>query len=187
MQLLTKLIYQNESIPEEQKKYVLFHIKCFLYDGSKFLLFLLFFLFINRLDMYIYAFIIMLPLRLTSGGLHFKHYWSCLLFSFGYMLLATVPLATVRLPYGVSIIMLLLCIVINGSIGPICSASRPALPQQEIILARKKAIMLTVYATILTILFWDTTLAPVGFWSIILHSLQLLIGNMIKKRGEKIC
>lgn len=187
MQLLTKLIYQNESIPEEQKKYVLFHIKCFLYDGSKFLLFLLFFLFINRLDMYIYAFIIMLPLRLTSGGLHFKHYWSCLLFSFGYMLLVTVPLATVRLPYGVSIIMLLLCIIVNGSIGPICSASRPALPQQEIILARQKAIMLTVYATILTILFWETTLAPVGFWSIILHSLQLLIGNMIKKRGEKIC
>lgn len=187
MELLSKLMKQNKQISEKQKKMATYHLKCWLYDGSKFLLFLVFFYFIERLDMYLYAFIILLPLRLNTGGLHFKHYWSCLLFSFGYMLTVTIPLADVRLPYGVSILLLLLCVVINGSIGPICSASRPELPQQEIIKYRQKGALLTCYDTLLTMLFWDTHLAPVGFWTVVLHSLQLIIGNLRKKGGYKAC
>lgn len=187
MELLSKLMKQNEQISEKQKKMAIYHLKCWLYDGSKFLIFLVFFYFIERLDMYLYAFIILLPLRLNTGGLHFKHYWSCLLFSFGYMLTVTIPLADIRLPYGVSILLLFLCVIINGSIGPICSASRPALPQQEIMKFRQKGALFTCYDTLLTMLFWNTNLAPVGFWTIILHSLQLVIGNIRMKRGEKIC
>lgn len=187
MELLSKLMKQNEQISEKQKKMAIYHLKCWLYDGSKFLIFLVFFFFIERLDMYLYAFIILLPLRLNTGGLHFKHYWSCLLFSFGYMLTVTIPLADVRLSYGVSILLLLLCVIINSSIGPICSASRPALPQQEIIKCRQKGALLTCYNTLLTMLFWNTHLAPVGFWTIVLHSLQLLIGNIQTKKGGKKC
>lgn len=187
MELLSKLIKQSEEISEKQKKLTIYSLKCWLYDGSKFLIFLVFFSLIQRLDMYLYAFIILLPLRLNTGGLHFKHYWSCLLFSFGYMLIVTIPLADIRLPYGISILLLFLCAVINGSIGPICSASRPALPQQEIIKYRQKGALLTCYDTLLTILFWHTHLAPVGFWTIVLHSLQLMIGNIRTKRGEKVC
>ena len=187
MELLSKLMKQNEQISEKQKKMAIYHLKCWLYDGSKFLIFLVFFFFIERLDMYLYAFIILLPLRLNTGGLHFKHYWSCLLFSFGYMLTVTIPLADIRLPYGVSILLLLLCVVINGSIGPICSASRPALPQQEIIKYRQKGALLTCYDTLLTMLFWNTHLAPVGFWTIVLHSVQLVIGNILEKGGFQTC
>lgn len=187
MELLSKLINQSKEIPEHQKKLAIFHFKCWLYDGSKFLIFLVFFFLIQRLDMYLYAFIIMLPLRLNTGGLHFKHYWSCFLFSFGYMLIVTIPLADIRLPYGISILLLFLCVIINCSIGPICSASRPVLPQQEIIKYRQKGALLTCYDILLTILFWHTHLAPVGFWAIILHSMQLIIGNIRTKRGEKTC
>ena len=187
MELLSKLMKQNEQISEKQKKMAIYHLKCWLYDGSKFLIFLVFFFFIERLDMYLYAFIILLPLRLNTGGLHFKHYWSCLLFSFVYMLTVTIPLADIRLPYGVSILLLLLCVVINGSIGPICSASRPALPQQEIIKYRQKGALLTCYDTLLTMLFWNTHLAPVGFWTIVLHSVQLVIGNILEKGGFQTC
>ncbi len=187
MELLSKLMKQNEQLSEKQKKLAIYHLKCWLYDGSKFLIFLIFFYLIQRLDMYLYAFLILLPLRLNTGGLHFKHYWSCLLFSFGYMLIVTIPLADIRLPYDISILLLFVCIVINGAIGPVCSASRPALPQHEIKKCRQKGALLTGYDTLLTLLFWNTHLAPVGFWTIVLHSMQLIIGNMRMKGGFKTC
>lgn len=92
MQLLSNFIDENMDVSERDKKLLLFSINCILYDVSKLLLFLLIFSLIHRLDLFLFAFVILLPLRMISGGLHFKHYSSCLFFSLGYFLMVTIPL-----------------------------------------------------------------------------------------------
>ncbi|MCI7790394.1 MAG: accessory gene regulator B family protein, partial [Lachnospiraceae bacterium] len=117
MQLLSNFIDGNMDISERDKKMLLFSINCILYDVSKLLLFILIFYLLHRLDLFLFAFVILLPLRMISGGLHFKHYTSCLFFSLGYFLIVTIPLAKISLPVLILLPSLLLCLVINVLLG----------------------------------------------------------------------
>ena len=71
----------------------------------------------------------------------------------------------------------------NYRIGPITSDSRPALTPEEIRRGKFHILVATIYDTILTTLFYETPLAPIGFWTIVLHSMQLIIAKLRKKRG----
>lgn len=184
MDLLSNFIDENMNISERDKKLLLFSINCILYDVSKLLLFLLIFSLIHRLELFLFAFVILLPLRMISGGLHFKHYSSCLLFSLGYFLVVTIPLASLHLPLSIMLPSLLLCTVINVLFGPIRSASRPPLPEKEIIKCKKKTLFASCFGIGLVILFRNTKFASVGYWTILLHSAQLVIASLLKKRGE---
>lgn len=185
MQLLSKYIDENLNISSNEKQHLIYFIKCIFYDLSKLIVFITFFICIKRINEFLYAFILSFPLRIVSGGLHFKKYWSCFGFSFLYFTLLTIPLAHVRLPYSISIIILLACSLIIFLLAPIQSASRPPLPNSEIFQCKKKAVFASLYGTILTTLFFDTYLASTGFWTIVLHTLQLVIAFLLKKRGEQ--
>lgn len=184
MRLLSDFIDENMDISEWDKKLLLFSINCIFYDVSKLLLFILIFFLLHRLDLFLFASVILLPLRMISGGLHFKHYSTCLFFSLGYFLIVTIPLAELSMPFGVMLPSLLLCMAINVALGPIRSASRPPLPESEIIHCKKKTLVATCYGILLIMLFYRTKLAPVGYWTILLHSVQLIIARLLKKRGE---
>lgn len=184
MQLLSNFIDENMDVSERDKKLLLFSINCILYDVSKLLLFLLIFSLIHRLDLFLFAFVILLPLRMISGGLHFKHYSSCLFFSLGYFLMVTIPLANLYLPQFILLPSLLLCMVTNVLLGPIRSASRPPLPEVEIIKCKKKTLFASCFGIVLVILFRNTEFVSVGYWTILLHSVQLVIAALLKKRGE---
>lgn len=162
-----------------------YFLSCIVYEGSKIILFVIFFAITQQLKEFLYSMILLLPLRIISGGLHFKHYWACLAFSFGYFYVVTIPLATYIPPYGIALVTLGICILINYRLSPIISDSRPPLSSEAVKRTRLHILTATAYDTILTALFFDTALAPVGFWTIVLHSVQLIIATSRKKRGEK--
>lgn len=178
MQILSNFIDENMDISERDKAMLLFSINCIFYDVSKLLLFILIFTLLHKLDVFFFALVILMPLRLISGGLHFKHYSSCLLFSLGYFLLVTIPLADVIVPLWSMIFSLLLCTVINVALSPIRSASRPPLPESEIIKCKKKTLLATGFGILLLIVFSRTKFLPVGYWTILLHSVQLIIAKL---------
>lgn len=173
-----------DSVPDlapVEKAKVNYFLSCIVYEGSKIILFILFFAITKHLKDFIYSMIILLPLRIISGGLHFKHYWACLVFSFGYFYIVTIPLGTCIPPYGIALVTLGICIVINYHLSPIMSDSRPPLPPEAVRRTRLHIFIATAYDTILTALFYDTNLAPVGFWTIVLHSVQLIIAKLKKR------
>ena len=184
MQVLADFIDENMNVSERDKKMLLFSIQCILYDVSKLLLFVLIFSLLHKLDLFMFAFVILFPLRISSGGLHFKHYSSCLFFSLGYFIFVTLPLAEIVPSLRIRIFSLLLCMIINVMLGPIRSASRPPLPESEIIKCKKKTLLATGFGFLLLILFYNTKFLSVGYWTILLHSVQLIIANIQKKRGE---
>lgn len=188
MQKILRMAYENADLSPKEQKFMTFRIKCMLYDVSKVVLFVAFFAAIHKLDSFVYAFLIFFPIRQVSGGLHFKHYTSCLIFSFVYMYAAVMLLAPMKLALAAVIPILAVCAAVVYAIGPILAPTRPALTKQEFAERRQKAVHIICYEIVLTILFFDSELASVGYWTIIMHSLQLVIAWIMKnckKGGEK--
>lgn len=184
MKIISEYIDAMPDLNAQEKARLNYFLSCVIYEGSKIILFLLFFSLTHHLKSFLYALMILLPLRTISGGLHFKHYISCFAFSFGYFYTVTVLLQSVQLPFWVSILLLISCVFINYAIGPVTSDSRPPLTTERIKQGRLRITAITCYESILTGLFFDTSLATVGFWTIVLHSVQLIIAKLCKKRGE---
>lgn len=177
-----------DTVPDlsaSEKARLNYFFSCIIYEGSKIILFLLFFTLTKHIKGFLYSMLILLPLRIISGGLHFKYYTSCLAFSFGYFYLVIIPLSDHMPAYSFTFVTLCICILINFYIGPVTSDSRPVLSAEDMKRGKLHIFIATVYDTLLTMLLYDTELAPIGFWTIVLHSVQLIIAKLRKKRGEK--
>ncbi len=185
MQRLLHVAKERVNLSPKEQTFLIFRIKCILYDISKLILFIAFFAAMHKLNSFVYAFLIFFPIRRISGGLHFKHYVSCLIFSFVYMYLAVVVLAPIRLEFAVVVPILTICAIVIYWIGPIRPPSRPALSRPEFEEHRKKALSIVCYEAVLIVLFFDNPLSGAGYWTIILHALQLIVAFMMKKGGER--
>lgn len=142
-------------------------------------------LFHNNLKLYLFALFIMLFLRCTMGGLHFYTYIGCLTVSTLYLWLAIYALPPVKLIAYMQIIALLLCIVVCNCIGPQTSKYRPD-SCKEIFGQCKRFITIFIFLyTLILYIMPENKYLYVGFWVIILHSLQLVIAKM-RKKGELI-
>ena len=185
MQNILRMANESANLNSREQKLLIFRAKCILYDISKLILFVAFFAVIHKLSGFVFAFLIFYPIRQISGGLHFKHYFSCLVFSFVYMYLVVVVLSPLTLELAVVVPILAVCAAVVYAIGPMRPPSRPALSKQEFAEYRKKALTIICYEAVLVVLFFDHSLASAGYWTIILHTLQLVIAFIIKKGGER--
>ena len=181
MRIISDYLDSVPDLSSIDKSKLNYFFSCIIYEGSKILLFLIFFAVTQHLKGFLYSMLILLPLRIISGGLHFKQYLSCLAFSFGYFYLVNIPLINIIPAFEMTVLILLLCIAINFQIGPVISDSRPALTSKQIKRGKFHILIATSYVTMLTALFYETPLAPIGFWTIVLHSVQLIIAKLRKE------
>lgn len=185
MNILNGYMTNEMGLSPSEQKFVIFKFKCIVYDLSKLAIMSLSFYFLGYFREFLFASMIAAPLRIYSGGLHFKHYISCFLFSFGYFSLVIFCLSTIRLPFYTCAFLMAVCSFLNFCSSPVQSASRPSLPADEIHKDKQRTLLLSIYCMALVLLFYHTPLAPVGYWTILLHSVQLMIAKKIRKDGEK--
>ncbi|MCX4299093.1 MAG: accessory gene regulator B family protein [Lachnospiraceae bacterium] len=177
MNYINDYIRENMSLTVREQKLFVYYLKCILYDVSKLILFLFIFSMLHMLPEFLLTFVIQFPLRTISGGLHFRHYWSCFTFSLVYLFLIITLFRKILIPFEIGIVLLLLCIIIIYQIGQVRSPSRPSLSDIEL-LRRKRAVLIAAGCETLTaVLVYQTDFAPIIYWSIILHTLQLIIGK----------
>ena len=67
---------------EYEKKMNEYYLKCFLLEFSKICIFFIFFSLLGLIPEYLIALLSLMLLRSNGGGLHYKHYISCLAVSF---------------------------------------------------------------------------------------------------------
>lgn len=185
MNILNEYLTNEMRLSASEQKLIIFKFKCIIYELTKFFMISIFFAFAGLFREFLFACMISIPLRIYSGGLHFKHYLSCFLFSFGYFILLIYGFSTVSLPVYLSTILMVFCSIINFCLSPIQSVSRPPLPAAELQRAKQKTVLISLYCILLILLFYQTPLASVGCWTILLHSMQLIIAKLIKKGGEQ--
>ena len=141
-------------------------------------------IFYKHLPLYFFALFIMLILRTYTGGIHFYTYIGCLVTTTIFLLLGIIVLPNIAIPLNIKLFLLLLCIITCYLIGPIPSKYRP--PYSEQFLRKCKLIVssaICIYTFVLYIVP-DSKYMIVGFWIIILHTLQLIIAKYTRKEAS---
>lgn len=142
-------------------------------------------LFHNHLKPYLFGLCVMVILRSALGGLHFYTYISCLITSILYLWFAIYILPNITIIKLLQLMILLFCILLCYRVGPITSKYRPPECAQHFQRSTHFACsFIFIYALILYIMP-EKQYLTIGFWVIILHSLQLLVAK-IRKKGEHI-
>lgn len=141
-------------------------------------------LFYRQLPLYIFALFVMIFLRSFMGGLHFYTYLNCLLGSILYLWLAIYILPHFPITLYLQILLLLLSSLICNLIGPVTSKYRPESCKRHFTRYKKLAIgFILLYTLFLYIMPRNNAYLCVGFWVIMLHSLQLIIAKIQAKGG----
>ena len=138
-------------------------------------------IFQKYLLLYVFALFIMIILRCSTGGLHFYTYLGCLLTSIIYIWLAIILLPKILIPLNLKIVLLLICILVCYHIGPIPSKYRPPFSDDFIKRCKKTISYFIFLYTLILYIMPKSTYLTVGFWIIILHSLQLIAAKYIRK------
>lgn len=141
-------------------------------------------LFHNHLPAYFFGLFVMLFLRYSTGGLHFYTYAGCLITSILYITLSILVLPRISLPVYVQLLLLLPCIVVCYRIGPIVSKYRPTPTPQLFVRGRNTTCTFIFIYSLALYIIPAKHLITVGFWTIILHSLQLIVAKIRQKGGN---
>lgn len=155
-------------------------------EASKFLIMLLLFILLDKPLEYLFSAFILVLLRTNAGGLHFPSYLSCLLFSIFFFCASCI-----LLPHSIPIsdigmlVSLFCCIVITYLIGPVVSKERPVPTAKQAKRGKIETFKIIFFYFIIVFLFSKNNLLIVGFWTIILQTIQLIIACLLRKEKFK--
>lgn len=141
-------------------------------------------LFRRQIIYYLFGLLVMIFLRCTMGGLHFYRYSQCLLASIIYIWLSIIVMPHILIYKYVEIILMIFSILICYYIGPLPSKYRPQYSKQYLTKMRLFTSKFIFLYTLILYIIPRSKFLSVGFWIIILHSLQLVIAKILSK-GEK--
>lgn len=181
MEPLKKYLKDTYQLSSYQIAQILFLFKTIASEISKILIMGI--IFHKQLPLYIFALSIMLFLRTSTGGLHFYTYAGCLVTSIIYIWLAIDVLPQITVVKYVQISALLICILLCNRIGPVTSKYRPSSCQNHFTKCKKFITLFIFIYTLILYIIPENEYLYVGFWVIILHSLQLFVAK-IRKKGE---
>ncbi|MBQ2936619.1 MAG: accessory gene regulator B family protein [Lachnospiraceae bacterium] len=142
-------------------------------------------LFRKELPLYFAAIIMLLLMRTSTGGLHCKTYFTCLLSSCAYIFVCIKLLPMIPLPIVVQIISLPICLYINYKWGPVTSDIHMPLTEEQKKRGRIRALLIIYIFAIVMSIIPDNKYLIVCYWVIIVHSLQLVYAKILKKGVQK--
>lgn len=146
---------------------------------SKFFLFLL--IFYNSTERFSVAILFMWICRSLMGGIHFKHYFSCFFASFIYLCFCQFLPDYISVYKPLALLVIILCLIIGQILGPILSLYRRP-PSRT-----KVRFITSIYSFLILVFFVVYVTHPqqlfleIGFWSIVIHTLQIIIAKILRK------
>ncbi|MCI8957253.1 MAG: accessory gene regulator B family protein [Eubacterium sp.] len=155
---------------------------------SKIFILSILYLYIEKFNFFIVSCVLLIFLRKNGGGYHCKHYITCLLLTAFISTAAIVLLPLINIPnFSIILLTLIICLFTNYFIGPVSSPFR-AEPNALLIKRCKNNVFLTIFIFIIIVSIFNSNIVIrpyliVGFWTIILHTLQLIVAKILRK-GE---
>lgn len=174
---------------DADKEWLHYYLECFFMEGSKIILFLILFGLMKLLPEFIAALIMLMLVRTNGGGLHFRHYFNCFLVSFLVLYAAIRIPDFISLPAPVSVPILIFCCITARQLVPIVSESRPEPTLELIRVCRRKTTLIIAAFILLLCIGPDLPYLDIGVWTIIIHTIQLVLAKLLKRRckHEHIC
>ena len=163
-----------------------YYMQCIISEGSKIFLFAIVFNALSLLQEYFIALLMLFILRTNGGGIHCKKYISCFLLIF-FMLLGNIILAQYCiLEISMQLLALILCLPITVVLVPITSHSRPKLKNKVIKKSKLITFFFILFFLLYTYLIPPNIIHTIGFWTIIMHTCQLILANILRRRSQNV-
>lgn len=150
-------------------------------EGVKLIVLTLFYLLVGKISLFFFCFLILLPLRIFSGGLHMRTSASCFLFSFCFFALAIFILPNLYLSSQSYHFMLLISMILIALCSPVSSLRKPIISKKKYIKCKLLSVLtgavfgLFLYGLPLTGYQYS------GIWTFTLQSLQLAAAFSLEK------
>lgn len=169
--------YSNESL--EEIKYVFLSI---LSELEKLILLFMFFMFLKAEKSFVICCIVLISIRINSGGLHFKGFWTCFLFSLSFFFLSIIVLPLIQVSdfifFAIIVFNIITCVVF----APLQSKNRPKITQKNRLKSKKKSVAL-ILITVFFLTLSHKKNSPL-LWAIFLQNIQLLTGGLYEKKQK---
>lgn len=186
MEAFLQKVQKDYSLTDKDIKYLKFTFTALLYDISKMVLLFVFFFLIDKTAAFLLCMSLLVLLRGNHGGLHTKHYFSCLLLSFFFLVFSICIMPAIwEVPKPVVLVGLTLCILIHYQIGPVrseqCHVKDPGIFNRN----QFHTFIIIFAFLILSYLLPSSELMTCGFWIIVAQSVQLVIAKYIQQYKRK--
>ena len=172
---------KKQSLTVYEKKLLSFYCLGFFCESSKAIIYYIVFHFLGFQKEYVIALLLMATLRISGGGLHFKNYFSCLLVSFIFLSLAILGGLILYIPLPVMIFLCMMCLITAYKLVPIQAPTRPGASEQLINSAKSHTAVKIILITVFICLFHNNIYGNIGFWTLIIHVVQLTIAKKWRK------
>lgn len=176
---LFHLIQKKYDFTDFQIAQLQYTFKTVLSELSKIII--LAFLFHNQIWNFLMLSLLLCFLRICSGGLHCKTYLGCFLTSVGFYIITLKYTAALSIPHKIKRLMLLLCILIGYCISPVTSKYHKKLEPRVIRLCRTCYLIILLLFLSAMYIFPYNSYLHIGFWVIVLHTLQLGAAKIVQK------
>ena len=156
-------------------------------ETVKCVIMLVIFILLDRLWLYVAGLLFLLPLRAVSGGIHFRHESSCLIFSVISMVLGLIVFPE-YIPYGLWIYPVMAAVlVIMGILSPVVSPNKPIVSTGK---WKRMKLLTVMIATIESMIIGLLIKAGSDygyplFWILTMQGMQLIPGAMLYGFGMK--
>ena len=155
-------------------------------EAVKCMIMLVVFMLLDKVGLYVAGLLFLLPLRAVSGGLHFKHESSCLIFSLLSMVLGLIVFPK-YIPCGEWIYAAAVAVIVMMSIiSPVASPNKPIVSIRK----WKRMKLMTVLISVIELVVIAVLInngSSYGyplFWIVAIQGLQLIPGAMIYGFGK---
>ena len=138
------------------------------------------FLLRDHITMFLYAAVLLGALHISTGGLHAKTYWGCLLMSFSFFFASIYLLPQIGIPKIWMAVLIIGCAAAIGLIGPIESKYRKPLTDH----AKKRLVAQSLIIILIHLILFclnDSEILTVGSWIIIVQVAQLTMAKIYKE------
>ena len=154
----------------------------------KFIVMAVFFAATGQFFPYCFALVILLPVRIFSGGFHLETKLGCFIFSLVVFLMPIFAALLLPIPKEALILVLVPVAAVTILCSPVASKKRPIKTQaRRKSLKTKSIVFILLDCAVLAVLFWQEEIRylSVGVWILALHSLQLLVSWLhVKWKGS---
>jgi accessory gene regulator protein AgrB len=176
--------YPDDTLAEAKIRYAWEIIRS---ETVKCVIMLFVFLMLNRIGLYVAGLVFLFPLRAVSGGFHFQHESSCLIFSLLTMVLGLIVFPE-HIPCGAWIYAVLaVVLVVIGIVSPVASPNKPIVSIKKWKHMKSLSILISVIESIaisILVIISSDYGYPL-FWIMTIQGLQLVPGAMIYGFGKK--
>lgn len=182
MEYIMNKVQTEYGYSDYQIKLIKFSITAILYEISKLLLYMIFFFATGKLIEFFFAAVPLILLRTKEGGIHFKKYLTCLIVSFIYFysVINILPALVNMHPLAIYPV-LLICAIADYMIGPASLKERPAADKSIVHKAKIQSFQVVFIVAALMFIFTENSYLIVSFWTVVLHTIQLIITKILKE------